>query len=213
MSVATQDRPVDTVREEVIDKLIMNYSHGELSLEAFESRLDIAMASEDVLQISELADDLPLSVDSKYQQKKHNALGTHQQAGLAETNEKLVNVLSSSKREGQWHVPEHITFYNVLGSDVLDFSQAVFVSPHVTIDIVSVLGSVKILVPEDVNVHTNVNCIVSSMKKNANVEFDSNAPTITISGQVICSDVEVKIKRTVKEKWLRFADSMKAFFG
>ena len=38
MSVAIQDRPIESVRQEVIDQLIMNYSHGEISLEAFESR-------------------------------------------------------------------------------------------------------------------------------------------------------------------------------
>ena len=41
------DGAVDTLREEITDQLVMNYSHGELSLEAFERRLDEAMATTD----------------------------------------------------------------------------------------------------------------------------------------------------------------------
>ncbi len=213
MTVAAKDRPLDAVREEVIDQLIMNYSHGELSLEAFESRLDIAMESNDQEIISELARDLPLSIDESYQQKKNNALGTHQHHGDAKELDKLINVLSSSKRDGQWNVPQHIVLTNVLGSDVLDFTQARFTSSHVKITILSVLGSVNINVPEDVNIHTNVNCIASSIAKNTHVEFDANAPTISVEGKFILSSLNIKVKRTVRDRLLRFADSMKAFFN
>lgn len=213
MTVAAQDRPLEAVREEVIDQLIMNYSHGELSLEAFESRLDIAMESSEQTTISELTNDLPLSVDDKYKQKKSSALGTHQHSGQAVPADKLMNVLSSSKRDGQWNVPAEITLTNVLGSDEFDFTQARFTSPQVKITILSVFGSVKLKVPDDINVHTNINCIASSMNKNTNVEFDPNAPTIQIEGKFVASSLDVKVKRTVREKWVRFADSMKALFG
>ena len=42
MSVAYRDKPIELLREEVIEQLIMNYGHGELSLGAFERRLDQA---------------------------------------------------------------------------------------------------------------------------------------------------------------------------
>ena len=37
MTVKLEDRPIENVREEVVDQLTMNYGHGELSLEAFDS--------------------------------------------------------------------------------------------------------------------------------------------------------------------------------
>ena len=43
MPVPPQDRPLTAVREETIDRLIVNYGHGKLSLEAFERRLDEAL--------------------------------------------------------------------------------------------------------------------------------------------------------------------------
>ena len=43
MSVKVEDRPIEQVREQVIDQLIYNYSHGVISVDAFERRLDNAM--------------------------------------------------------------------------------------------------------------------------------------------------------------------------
>jgi len=213
MSVATQDRPIENVRQEVIDQLIMNYSHGEISLEAFESRLDKAMNGTDTLVISELTKDLNLNVDTKYQDKKKSALGTHYQQGKTKELDKLVNVLSSSKRKGQWNVPKKITVFNILGSDTLDFTQARFTHPNTQIEVLSVFGSVDILVPEDVNTHSNVNCILGSIENDSTAQFSAEAPTISIEGKVILGSLDIKIKQPIKEKWLRFADSLKALFN
>jgi len=213
MTVAAKDRPISAVRDEVIDRLIMNYSHGEISLEAFESRLDQAMDSDDATVISELAQDLPLSINSQYQAKKKHALGTHYQHSDDHKVEKIVNILGDNKRRGQWHVPKEITIFTVLGNDTLDFTQACFSHENVKITIKCILGNVKIAVPEDVNVHSNINCIVGKIDNNSNVGLISDAPSITIEGKVILGNLDVKVQQPVKERWLRFADSLKALFN
>ena len=63
MAVENRDRPIDVLREEVIDQLIVNYSHEELSLEAFERRLDQALASDDASELGDLVVDLELKAD------------------------------------------------------------------------------------------------------------------------------------------------------
>jgi len=45
MPVTPHDRPIDALREQTVDQLIMNYGHGKLSREAFERRLDEALDS------------------------------------------------------------------------------------------------------------------------------------------------------------------------
>ena len=42
MPVTPHDRPIDALRGETVDQLIMNYGHGKLSRDAFERRLDEA---------------------------------------------------------------------------------------------------------------------------------------------------------------------------
>lgn len=213
MSVAIKDRPIESIREEVIDQLIMNYSHGELSLEAFESRLDLAMDSSDGVEVKALTDDLPLSVNTDYQDKKKHALGTHYQHGEGKSSEKITNILSSNKRGGVWHVPKEIIIFNLLGDNIIDFTQARFINPNVSIKLKCTLGNVKILVPEDVNVHVGVDCIVGSINNLSNADIVNDAPSLTIEGKVTLGNLDIKMQRPMKEKWLRFADSLKALFN
>ena len=70
MTVKLEDRPIEQVREEVIDKLIYHYSHGVISAEAFERRLDAAMASQSHQEIVDLASDLTMNVDDQFNNRK-----------------------------------------------------------------------------------------------------------------------------------------------
>ena len=69
MPVKIKDRPVNHIREEVIDQLVMNYAHQEITLEAFERRLDRAIDTEDRNVMLEQVADLDLTTDSQYQKK------------------------------------------------------------------------------------------------------------------------------------------------
>ena len=65
MSVKIEDRPIEQVREQVIDQLIYNYSHGVISVEAFERRLDDAMAASDNKALMDLVEELTLNTDQQ----------------------------------------------------------------------------------------------------------------------------------------------------
>ena len=58
MPVSFQDKPIELLREEVIDQLIMNYGHGQISLQAFE-QVDQAYELNDH-QLHALTEDLVL---------------------------------------------------------------------------------------------------------------------------------------------------------
>ena len=75
MPVPPQDRPLDAVREETIDRLIVNYGHGKLSLEAFERRLDQALDAKSADALVALTNDLELQVDRQYAQQKRAEFG------------------------------------------------------------------------------------------------------------------------------------------
>ena len=65
MPVKTEDRPLKNIREEVIDQLVMNYAHQEITLEAFEKRLDLAIDTDDRSVLLEQVADLDLATDTK----------------------------------------------------------------------------------------------------------------------------------------------------
>ncbi len=212
MSVTLEDRPIETVREQVIDQLIMNYSHGEISLTAFESRLDKAMNSNNNNELDDLIADLSLTVDTQYQDKKDHVLGRQYHQGQAKAFEKRHNVLSSNVLKGTWDVPKEINIYTILGNDEIDFSQARFKQANVKINIYCLLGNVSLLIPEDINVVNNTQCIVSSMEQESAGLTNKASPTLTLEGKVILGNIDVTIKQTIKEKFVRFADGLKSLF-
>ena len=70
MPVDPLDKPISKLREETIDQLTLNYSHGEISLEAFERRLDEALDAETHDKLLSLTKDLDLVVDATFMAQK-----------------------------------------------------------------------------------------------------------------------------------------------
>lgn len=211
--VKIEDRPFDQVREEAIDQLIMNYSHGILSEEAFERRLDLATNAKSHQELVDVVADLSLMPDSKYQQQRERTFSLRYQSGNDTENEKMISVLSSNQYSGQWLVPAEIRIINILGSVDLDFSEAIFQHQQVVIQVNNWVGSLDIHVPEQVNVVSKMFNIVGSTNNKAPSMGGRQAPTIVIEGYSVLGSLDVKLKRTMKEKFSSFANQLREVFG
>jgi hypothetical protein len=214
MSVKIEDRPIEQVREQVIDQLIYNYSHGEISADAFERRLDNAMDATSNQSLLDLVADLTLKTDQHYESNKQSQFSPrYSRHADAEEALSLRCILASNERSGQWVVPEDIYLTNFLGSVVLDFTDAIFTHQNVTIHLNCILGNDEIYVPEHVNVVSKVCSVISSVENKSVSLNKRQGPTIHIEGKIILGSIEVKIKRTIKEKFVSFANDLKAQFS
>lgn len=211
--VKIEDRPFAQVREEAIDQLIMNYSHGIISAEAFERRLDIATDAKSHQELIDVVADLTLLPDNQYQQQRQRSFSPRYQAGNDNRNEKMLCVLSSNQQRGHWLVPAEMHITNVVGSVELDFSEAIFQHQHVVIKVQNLLGSLKILVSPQVNVVSNMTNVVSSCDNQATSLGDRQAPKIVIEGYSILGSLDINLKRTMKEKFNAFANQCREMFG
>ena len=211
--VKLEDRPIEQVREEVIDKLIYHYSHGVISAEAFERRLDKAMASQNHQEIADLASDLTMQVDGDYTREKEKKLNINYSAGDVPDNETVINIMGGSDRSGRWKVPAEIRVLNIMGGSDIDFTDAEFTTPNVTIKTLCIMGGIDIKVPENVNVVTKAFCLMGGLDNKAPSIADRQAPTITVEGFVLMGGVDIGLKRTIKEKFVELANQMKTLFG
>lgn len=211
--VKIEDRPFDQVRQEAIDQLIMNYSHGIISAEAFERRLDVATDAKSHQELIDVVADLTLLPDNQYQQQRQQSFSPRYQSGNDTRNEKMLCVLSSNQQRGQWLVPAEIQITNVVGSVELDFSEAIFQHQHIVINVRNWLGSLTVLVPPQVNVVSNITNVVSSCDNQVTSLGDRQAPQIVIEGYSILGSLEVNLKRTMKEKFNDFANQCREMFG
>ncbi|KTD98402.1 LiaF domain-containing protein [Pseudoalteromonas sp. H71] len=214
MSVKVEDRPIEQVREQVIDQLIYNYSHGVISVEAFERRLDQAMDAKDNSVLLTLVEDLTLNTDKQYKAEKQSQFTPNYSAQQHSDDDiTLRSILGSNERSGQWVVPKNIYLNNYMGSVVLDFTDAIFTHQNVTIHVNCIFGSDEIYVPEHVNVVSKMFCILSTLENKSVTLNKRQGPTIHIEGKAILGSVEVKVKRTIKEKFISFANDLKAQLG
>jgi len=213
MAVKIADRPIDAVREEVVDQLVMNYSHGKLSYEAFERRLDQAMESKSNEEIAELAADLDLEVDKEYVEKKKEDFRFNYSGSSAKETELLVSIFSGCERSGAWGVAKEIKSVTIFGGCDIDFSEAVFSQQEVTVKVFCLFGGYDISVPENVRVVSKAFCIFGGISNKAPSCDYSDAPTIYIEGLVLFGGVDIKLKRTLKERFTAFADGLKDMFS
>jgi len=215
MPVKTEDRPVKKIREEVIDQLVMNYAHQEITLEAFENRLDLAIGTDDRNIILEQVADLDLDTDTEYQKRKAEELSKdkHFFDSDSENQEKILKVLSSSTQNGPWVAGEKMSVTSILSDFTLDFTDAIFNSPVVHIKLFGLLSSNTLFVPEGVRVICRNSNFLSSSNSRLFGNADEQAQTIIIHGTSILSSVEIKVRVSMKEKWLNFADGVREFFS
>ncbi|GLS84037.1 hypothetical protein [Paraferrimonas haliotis] len=212
MPVTPNDRPLNVVRDEVIDQLIMNYSHNELSSQAFERRLDIAMEANSGEALMALVEDLPLTTNDAYQQQKQQ-LDSAETAVEAEEVDKVYNILSGGNRGGVFAPAKQIKSTSILSAATMDFSDAQFQHPVVRIDIFHLLTGDTIYVPENVNVICKAFCVFGSIDNRAGGSGKPGQPTIIIEGFSLLSSLDIKIKRTIKERFVDFAEELKKMFS
>lgn len=213
MTVILEDRPIESVREEVIDTLIYNYSHGVISSEAFERRLDQAMASQNHQEIFNLASDLEQTTDPEFNSQKERQFNVNYGASDNDETDTIVNIFGGSGRSGQWTVPREIRIITIFGGADIDFTDAIFTTPNVTIKILCLFGGDNIYVPENVNIVSKAFCILGGIDNSAPSIASRQAPTLTIEGLVMFGGLDIKIKRTIKEKFVAFANQMKTMFN
>jgi hypothetical protein len=218
MPVVPQDRPINALREETIDQLVVNYGHGKLSLAAFERRLDEALDTQSHDRLLELTKDLDLRVDKQYVEQKRAELGMRVESVAAgdegaDEAEHMINIFGGTNRGGQWDVPSRIRMLNLFGGADLDFSEARFTSQMTRITMLCIFGGVTLRVREGVRTVSKAVCIFGGVDNRGPSTGDRNAPTIVLQGLVLFGGAEIKIKKTAKERWLEFADTVKEMFA
>jgi hypothetical protein len=211
MSVATEDRPIEAVRRETIDQLILNYGHGKLSLNAFERRLDTAMEAQSHAALLELTKDLEVFSDPGYAKKKQAELGVRVAENPDDDDEEewMVNVFAGCNRKSSWNVAPRIKMVNVFGGCDLDFTQAQFATRRTRIIMLCLFGGAKLYVPEGVRVSSKAVCIFGGIDNRAPGTTDPNAPTVVLEGLILFGGVDIRLKKSFKKRYLEFAQSLR----
>ncbi|MEV5889470.1 DUF1707 SHOCT-like domain-containing protein [Nonomuraea fuscirosea] len=176
-------RASDAEREAVVEQLRVASVEGRLSLVELTDRTEAAYTATTHAELAMLTQDLP-------------AGGAQAPVPAAPQEGRkrrwFVGVMGDSKRRGTWRIDQELGAVAVMGDVVLDLREAEVRTDRVEILAVSVMGDVKIIVPDGVNVDLDGMAIMGDKK----VKVDQappgmNVPVVRVQAYAIMGDVKV----------------------
>ena len=211
MTIPNTDKPLHILREQTIDQLIMNYGHGRLSMDAFERRLDQALDAQDQQTLAALTEDLELEVDQNFIDKKREELGINYEKVATKDREYMINVFSGSNIRGHYTVAREYRMINVFGGGEIDFTDAIFASKEVRVQLLCLFGGATLFVPEGVNVVCKAFCIFGGVDNRSPRVQDTSGPTIIVEGLALFGGASVKVRKSFREHLIEFSDTLRSF--
>ncbi|HLU74515.1 MAG TPA: DUF1707 domain-containing protein, partial [Nonomuraea sp.] len=135
-------RASDAEREAVVELLREASVEGRLTLAELTDRTEAAYSASTHAELALLTQDLPAGASA--------AAPVERREG--KKRRWFVGVMGDAKRRGTWRIDQELGAVAVMGDVVLDLREAEVRTDMVEIMAVSVMGDVKIIVPDGVNV-------------------------------------------------------------
>ena len=174
-------RVTDAERERTVELLKAQTANGYLTLEEFSERAGQAWAATREGELQTLVRDLPT-----------DALAVPEGRRLASTSW-TVAVMGSSSRKGRWRVAPRTNAVNVMGACHLDLRNAEFSGDDIVINVVAVMGSVDIVVPEGIEVELSAIPIMGSKRLRVrDVPPIPSSPRVRVRALAIMGSVSVR---------------------
>jgi len=170
-------RATDADRERTASLLQAAVADGRLSIGELDTMLESVYAAKSTAELSAIMADLRPD--------------PARWSGAAPMSTKDVAVLSDFARQGRWLVGNTFRGTAIIGTGVIDLRQARFTGPETTIIANSILSSIYIVVPRDVEVHVAGTGIIGGFKRDAEY-FDGPAThRVNIAGAAVIGMVYV----------------------
>ena len=176
-------RVSDAEREHVGELLQRAVGQGRLTVDEFSERMAAAMAARTRGELNAVLLDLPGFTLARPPSQDKLELSHH---------------LGELSRRGPWRVPPRVRLVGHFGSSLLDFSEAVFSGPVVTLELDKTAGSTRIIIPEGATVDTDGLRVTAGSVKDSTVRRIAPGPLhFVITGRSTMGEVRISHPR----KW------------
>jgi hypothetical protein len=181
-------------RDRVIEALSKSFADDDLSLEELERRLERAYKATTVAELDELTADLRSAAASKA--RTPVPVSSVSSTALVVEHERIVAIMSESKRGGLWSVPQALDLLAFMSDTSLDLTHAQLPTGIIDIHARSMMATMKIILPPGVHVVNRLHAIMSSVHN----ELDEQTPppgaaVIRLSGWAFMAEVKVLVRR------------------
>ncbi|SDH41705.1 DUF1707 SHOCT-like domain-containing protein [Nonomuraea jiangxiensis] len=177
-------RASDSEREAVVEQLRVASVEGRLTLAELTDRTEAAYTATTHAELAMLTQDLPAA----------GGMGAPPASAPQPARKRrwFVGVMGDSKRRGTWRIDQEIGAVAVMGDVLLDLREAEVRTDMVDITAVSVMGNVKIIVPDGVNVDLDGVAIMGDKRIDVQEAAPGmNVPVIRVKAYAVMGDVKV----------------------
>ena len=178
-----QLRASDADRDKVTEVLHAAYAEGRISYEEHSERTSAALSARTFDDLTALTSDLvPAAPERAPLVRVPDAPRT----------DRMTAMLAETRRAGPWVAPRTIQVNVVLGSAVVDLTEATFASRRIDINCTQFLGSIVVRVPPGTTVRVEAANVLAETSVKGIGEPDDGQPTVVIRGTNILGEISVR---------------------
>jgi hypothetical protein len=182
-------RPIEQVRERVIEALSEHFARDHLSLDELETRMTRVYSASTPLEVDALLEGLPaLTVPAPA------STGTDLDARAPKMRERLVAIMSGIVRRGLWVIPRRMRVVAVMGGVELDLRQAQLPPGVTEIHAFILMGGLSVSVPPGVRLETDGFAFMGGFEDRVDdAGVSRDAPVVRITGVAIMGGVDARV--------------------
>jgi hypothetical protein len=181
-------------RERTIKILSECFARNILEMEEFERRVSLAHGARSVQELARLIDDIPAELAEAPQEIPHS--DTSRKIMLRDDEQPVYGIMMSRKCRGSWLKCRTVSSRILMSSLEFDFRDLELPSEIVEINILALMSSVVVTVPEDLPVQLEVVPILGDVGEGRRVRtgLPKHGPGVRITGFVVMGDVKVRVR-------------------
>jgi hypothetical protein len=184
-------RPIEQVRERVVEALSEHFARDHLSLDELETRMARVYAATTPADVDALVADLPaLALGAPV------TVTPDAYAPTPKLKERLVAIMSGIVRRGLWKIPRRLRVVAIMGGVELDLRQAELPPGVTEITAFVLMGGREIHVAPGVRLETDGVAIMGGFEDRVH-DFGlvpADAPVVRVTGIAIMGGVEAQIQ-------------------
>jgi hypothetical protein len=191
--------PFADARERLIEELSLQFASDNLSIEELELRMERAYKATTVAELQSLTADLPQLGTAAVPARVPQPI---EQAMLAPERERVLSLMSETRRRGVWAVPQRLDLYAMMSDTTIDLTQATLPAGIVDIHLRAICASVKIIVPPGLQVVSRLSSVMSSVgggsepaSERAGVPAWHGTTVVRLSGYALMAEVQTRVRR------------------
>ncbi|MBE3009876.1 DUF1707 and DUF2154 domain-containing protein [Microbispora sp. NEAU-D428] len=197
-------RASDAERESVVERLRVASAEGRLTLGELTERTEAAYLAQTHGELAQITADLPGAAPAPAPAPAAPA------APQGRMRKWIVAVMGDAKRTGTWRIDDGIGAVCVMGDVVLDLRQAEVRGREVDIVATCVMGDVKIIVPDGVDVELSGVTIMGDKKVQVvEAPRGQSAPVVKVTAYVLMGDVKIigdSRAEPIKRGWFAWSE-------